>query len=169
VGCQAVNGHVDLRKLRAPELFAGTAGIVLLVDTFLPWFEFRTGKLDAWQSFTVVEVPIAAAVAMAFTLVILTLAARTTAAPVAAAVWTTLVGLLASIWVLIRVLAKPGGALEHCYGSWLGLAATVAILVAGWLSMRDERPWRGADVRVPADDLPAPLPPPSAGPDLGDA
>src|SRR5207302_6428250 len=97
---------------------------------------------------------------MAFTLVILTLTARTTAAPVAAAVWTTVVGLIATIWVLVRVLDKPAGALGHCYGSWLGLAATAAILVAGWLSIRDERPRRGVDVREPAANLPPPLPPP---------
>jgi hypothetical protein len=160
---------VDFRKLRGAELLAGAAGIVLLVDTFLPWFEFRSGKLDAWQSFSVAWLPLAAAAAMAFGLVILTLAARTTAAPVAAAVWTTLIRLIATIWVLVRVLVKPGGALEHCYGSWLGLAATVAILVAGWLSMRDERPWRGADVQAPAQDLPPPLPPPTAGPQQGAA
>lgn len=156
---------MDLRKLRGAELLAGAAGVVLLVDTFLPWFEFRSGKLDAWQSFAVTEVVIAAAGVMAFTLVILTVAARTTAAPVAAAVWTTLIGLIATIWVLVRVLATPGGVIEHCYGSWLGLAATAAIPVAGWLSMRDERPRRGVDVRIPRDDLPPPLPAPPAGPD----
>ena len=152
-----------------PELLAGAAGVVLLVDTFLPWFQFRSGKLNAWQSFTVTEVVIAAAVVMAFALVVLTLTARTTAAPVAAAVWTTLVGLIATIWVLVRVLASPGGALENCYGSWLGLAATVAILVAAWLSIRDAAARRGVDVRAPSDDLPPPLPPPEPGPADGAA
>lgn len=146
-------------------MLASVAGVALLVDTFLPWFEFRSGKLDAWQSFTVTEIAIAAAIAMAFTLVALTLFARTTAAPVAAAVWTTFVGLIASIWVLVAVLVEPDGALKHCYGSWVGLAATVAILVAGWLSMRDERPRRGVDVHAPADDLPPPLPAPAPGAD----
>jgi hypothetical protein len=160
---------VDFRRLRGAELLAGTAGVVLLVDTFLPWFEFRSGKLDAWQSYAVVEVVIAAAIVMAFVLVVLTLTARTTAAPVAAAVWTTLVGLIATIWVLVSVLVKPGGALENCYGSWLGLAATVAILVAGWLAMRDERPRRGVDVHAPSDNLPPPLPPPDPGPAGGAA
>jgi hypothetical protein len=155
--------------LRGSELLAGTAGVVLLVDTFLPWFEFRSGKLDAWQSYTLTEVAIAAAIVMAFTLVVLTLTARTTAAPVAAAVWTTLVGLIATIWVLVSVLVKPGEALQNCYGSWLGLAATVAILVAGWLSLRDERPRRGVDVHAPSDDLPPPLPPPDPGPAGGAA
>jgi uncharacterized membrane protein len=160
---------VDFRRLRGAELLAGAAGVVLLVDTFLPWFEFRSGKLNAWQSYAVVEVVIAAAIVMAFTLVALTLTARTTAAPVAAAVWTTLVGLIATIWVLVSVLVKPAGAIENCYGSWVGLAATVAILVAGWLSIRDERPRRGVDVHAPSDDLPPPLPPPDAGPADGAA
>jgi uncharacterized membrane protein len=160
---------VDFRRLRGAELLAGTAGVVLLVDTFLPWFEFRSGKLNAWQSFTVTEVVIAAAIVMALTLVVLTLMARTTAAPVAAAVWTTLVGLIATIWVLVSVLVTPGGALKNCSGSWVGLAATVAILVAGWLAIRDERPRRGVDVHAPSDDLPPPLPPPEPGPADGAA
>ena len=154
---------MDLRKLRMAELLAGTAGVVLLVDMFLPWFDFRSGKLNAWQSFAVTEIALVAAIAAALTLTIVTVTARTTAAPVAAAVWTTLIGLIASIWVLVRVLDRPGEAHAHCYGSWLGLAATVAILVAGWLSMRDERPYRGADVHAPAPGLPPPLPPPAPG------
>jgi uncharacterized membrane protein len=160
---------VDFTRLRGGELLAGTAGVALLVDTFLPWFEFRSGKLDAWQSFTVTEVVIAAAIVMAFTLFAVTLMARTTAAPVAAAVWTTLVGLIATIWVLVSVLAKPDGALQNRYGSWVGLAATVAILVAGWLSIRDERSRRGVDVHAPSDNLPPPLPPPDPGPADGAA
>jgi hypothetical protein len=160
---------VDFRRLRGAELLAGTAGVVLLVDTFLPWFEFRSGKLDAWQSFAVTEVAIAAAIVMAFTLFVVTLMARTTAAPVAAAVWTTPVGLIATIWVLVSVLVKPDAALQNCYGSWVGLAATVAILVAGWLSIRDERPRPGVDVHAPTENLPPPLPPPDPGPADGAA
>ena len=160
---------MNLRKLRGAELLAGTAAIVLAVDSFLPWYEFRSGNLNAWQSFAVTEIAIAAAVVSALALVIATLVARTTAAPVAAAVWTTLIGLIATVWVLIRVLFKPGDATAHCYGSWVGLGATVAILVAAWLAMRDERPFRGADVRAPAPDLPPPLSPPAAGPADGGA
>jgi hypothetical protein len=145
-------------------MLAGAAAIVLAVDTFLPWFEFRSGKLNAWQTFTFTEVVLAIVFVMAVTLVVVTLTARTSAAPVAAAVWTTVIGLIGTIWVLVAVLAEPGGALKHCYGSWLGLAATVAVLVAGWLSMRDERPRRGVDMRAPVDDLPQPLPPPDRGP-----
>jgi hypothetical protein len=144
-------------------MLAGAAAIVLAVDTFLPWFQFRSGTLNAWQTFTFTEVALTIVFVMAVTLVVVTLTARTSAAPVAAAVWTTVIGLIGTIWVLVAVLAEPGGALKHCYGSWLGLAATVAVLVAGWLSMRDERPRRGVDMRAPVDDLPPPLPPPDSG------
>lgn len=155
---------MDFRKLRAAELLAGAAAIALAVDTFLPWFEFRSGRLNAWQTFSVTEVVLTIVFLAAVTLVLVTLTARTTAAPVAAAVWTTVAGLIGTIWVLVAVLSKPDAALKHAYGSWLGLAATVAILVSGWLSLRDERPRRGADMRAPVDDLPQPLPPPESEP-----
>jgi hypothetical protein len=145
-------------------MLAGVAALVLAVDTFLPWFEFRGGRLDAWRAFTVTDVVLALVIVMAFALVALTLTARTTAAPVAVAVWATLVALIGSIWVLVAVLTKPAGAIAHCYGSWLGLAATLTILAATCLSMRDERPARGVDIRAVPDDLPPPLAPPDPGP-----
>jgi hypothetical protein len=53
-------------------------------------------------------------------------------------VWTTLLGLIAVVAAVIRVLERPQHATQVCVGSWLALGGSVAILVGAWLSLRDE-------------------------------
>jgi len=139
----------DLRRIRPPELLALVAGLLLAVALFLPWYEFPHGQLDAWNSLTVAELPAALAAALALALVVVTVFQRGPALPTALAVWTTAVGLVAVVVVTVRVLALPGAATERCYGLWLGLAGAVGVLLAGWLSMRDESPFWGAPAGGP--------------------
>ena len=68
-----------------------------------------------------------------------TVTERTTALPVAAAVWSTLLGSSASIAAVVRVLERPDHATALCAGAWLALAGALAMLVGRWQSMRDER------------------------------
>jgi hypothetical protein len=91
----------------------------------------------------VAELPAAVAALLALSLVAATILQRSPALPVALAVWTTTVGLVAVVAVVVRVLVLPGAASERCYGLWLALAGTIGVLVAGWLSVRDERPFWG--------------------------
>jgi hypothetical protein len=135
--------RADLRRIRPPEVLALIAGLLLAVALFLPWYEFAGVQRDAWNSLTVAELPAAAAALLALSLVVATGLQRSPALPVALAVWTTTVGFVAVITVLVRVLALPGNADERCYGLWLALAGSIGVLVAGWLSIRDERPFWG--------------------------
>jgi hypothetical protein len=135
--------RIDLRRLRPAELLALVAGTLLAVALFLPWYEFGGVQHDAWNSLTVAELPAAVAALLALALVVATILQRSPALPVALAVWTTTVGFVAVIAVVARVLVWPGAASERCYGLWLALAGAIGVLVAGWLSMRDERPFWG--------------------------
>jgi hypothetical protein len=135
--------HVDLRRIRPPELLALLSALLLAVALFLPWYEFPGGQRDAWNALTVAELPAALAVLAALALVAATILQRSPALPVALAVWTTAIGFVSAVVVTVRVLALPGLATDRCYGLWLGLAGSVGVLVAGWLSMRDERPFWG--------------------------
>ena len=125
--------------------------MLLAVALFLPWYEFGAVQHDAWNSLTVAELPAAVAALLALSLVPaiaddvqhVTILQRSPALPVALAVWTTTVGLVAVVAVVVRVLVLPGAASERCYGLWLALAGTIGVLVAGWLSVRDERPFWG--------------------------
>jgi hypothetical protein len=65
---------------------------------------------------------------------------------VALAVWTVVLGLIATVAVGLRLLIPPTGATGTCAGAWIGLAAAVLVTLSGWLSINDERPARGVSV-----------------------
>jgi hypothetical protein len=137
---------VDLRRVRPAELLALLSGVALLTSMFLPWYEFASGRLDAWDSLTVALVPLTLAAAAGIYLFTVTLTQRSPALPVSAAVWTTLLGAIAVVFAVVRTAALPGAAHARCYGLWIGLVATVAVAIAGWWALADERPLRGVRV-----------------------
>lgn len=142
-------------RLRLGELLATIGAIALIVLTFLPWFSGPEGNLTAWDSFGVVDVLIVLTIISALTLALTTATERTTALPEASAVWTSVLGIITTIAILVRLLDKPDGATGYCAAGWLALAASALILAGGWQSMRDER-----TERYPADDTPRrPAPP----------
>ncbi len=137
-----------LHRLRPGELLAAPSGLLLGVALFLPWYQFPSGNLDAWSSFAVVWVLIAPAALVAPALTWVTLTRESPALPVALAVWTTVLGLVAAVVIGVRLLLPPGGSIDRCAGVWVGLGGAVLVAVAGWLSLRDERPSRGISVKL---------------------
>ena len=146
---------MKLNRLRSGELLAAFGAIALAVLTFLPWYQGPGGNLTAWDEFGIVDILIVAEVLAALTLAVVTVTERTTALPVAAGVWTTLLAILATLAILVRVLVLPSDATGHCAASWLALVASAAILAGAWQSMRDERTGR----YPPDATTPHPAPP----------
>ena len=144
-----------LRRPRSGEIVAFLAAVALLVLTFLPWYQTPQGNVTAWDEFGVVDVLVVLAILSALVLFVATVTERTTALPVAAAVWTTLLGFVATVAVLAALLAKPDHATGLCPASWLALVASVGVLAGAWQSMRDERTGR----YPPAKPPPRPAPP----------
>jgi hypothetical protein len=136
------------QRLRLGDLLAAPSGLLLGVALFLPWYRFASGNLDAWSAFTVTELLIAPAALAAPALTWVTLTRDSPALPVALAVWTTLLGALATVCVALRLVFPPTGASSTCAGAWVGLAGAVLVALAGWLSIRDERPARGLPVEL---------------------
>lgn len=137
-----------LRRVRLGELMALAGAICVIVSLTQPWYSGASpaqgadaaGHLDAWSSFGPTIVLLIIACAIALLLVLATIFERSTALPVASAVWTTLFGLIATIAAIVRVLERPDGASGLEAGAWFALAGAVLILAGGWQSMRDERP-----------------------------
>jgi len=136
----------DWRRLRAPELLAGAAGVLLGIALFLPWFEFPGGREDAWRALTVAEIPAALAALGALALVAVTLTQRSPAPPLAVAVFLVPITAVALIAIAVRAGGPPAGAVDRCYGLWVALGATFVLLIAAVWSLRDERPRRGVAV-----------------------
>jgi hypothetical protein len=128
-----------LTRIRLGELLAAAGAICLVVSFTLPWYENAEGKLDAWSTFGPAVVLLIAAAIAALVLLLATVAERTPALPVAAAVWSVLFGLLAVVAATVRVIERPDHATSLCAGAWLALAGAVAVLLGAWQSIRDER------------------------------
>jgi len=134
---------MDLRRLRAGEWIAGISGLVLLVALFLPWYGDDAGSRTGWQSLGALDVVLGVVALAALAIPVVTAVQRAPAVPLAHESLTVLVGLLALVLVLIRVLNMPDWAAEREWGLWVGLAGTLGIVVGGLTAMRDERLTRG--------------------------
>jgi Na+-transporting NADH:ubiquinone oxidoreductase subunit NqrE len=144
---------MSLRRLRVGELLALAGAVCVIVALTLPWYENAAGKLGAWATFGPAVALLMLSVAGALVLVVATVTERSTALPVAAAVWGTLLGFVGVVAALVRVLERPEHATALCAGAWLALVGAVAILAGCWQAIRDERtecyPPRDIEARPP--------------------
>jgi hypothetical protein len=131
---------MSLRRLRSGELIALAGASCLIVALALPWYENAQGKLSAWSTFGPAVVLLILAAVGALALVLANVTERSTALPVAAAIWGTLLGIVAVAAAVVRLLERPEHSTMLCAGSWLAFVGALAVLVGSWQSMRDERP-----------------------------
>jgi hypothetical protein len=130
---------MDLRRLRAGEWIAGLSGLVLVVALFLPWYADDTGSRTGWQSLGALDVVLAIVALSALAIPVVTAFHRVPAIPLAHQSLTALVGLLAVVLVLIRVVNMPDWSEGREWGLWVALGATLGVVAGGLRAMRDER------------------------------
>lgn len=149
---------VDPRRLRPGDALAGLSGVAMIVFLFLPWYgdeptgsgSGARGVLTGWQAFTAIDILLAIAAAMAIALAVLTLTQRAPALPVVFGVLTLVAGAVATIVVIVALIAQPGpnDMVGVRYGAYLGLVAALGILYGAFLSAHEEAPtWSEAPAR----------------------
>ncbi|HEY4428197.1 MAG TPA: hypothetical protein VGN08_08355 [Solirubrobacteraceae bacterium] len=143
-----------LRRVRAGELLALIGAACVIVALLEPWYEGPIGRLDAWDTFGPTIVLLIASASAALALVISTLTERSPGLPVSLGVWNVLLGLIAAIAAVVRLLERPDHSTSLCSGPWLALAGALAILAGSWQSIRDER----TSLYEPARPEPRPRP-----------
>jgi hypothetical protein len=127
-------------KVRGGELLALAGAACVIVSLLVPYYESPvTGTLTVWDTFGPAAALLLAAAAAALCMFATALTERSTALPIAAAVWTVVLGLAGVIAAIVRLLERPDGATMICAGAWLALAGTLAILLGAWQAIRDER------------------------------
>jgi H+/Cl- antiporter ClcA len=156
VGNEVRRASQRLRRLRLGELLALAGAICVIVSLLLPWYEGASGSLSVWQSFGPAAALLIAAALAALVLVATTLTERSTALPVAAAVWSTLFAIVAVIAAVVRMFERPDHASSLCAGAWLALVGALAMLAGSWQSMRDERTGSYPPAEPPRRQPPAP-------------
>jgi TRAP-type uncharacterized transport system fused permease subunit len=145
---------MDLRRLRAGEWIVALSGVALFVSLFLPWYD---GSHTAWEALAVNDVILAVVAAAAIGVFVATASQGVPAVPIALEAVLTLLGAVATILVLVRVVWLPDIADEREWGLWVGLAAAAGVTAGGWISVRDETT-AGAPPPPEAEPLPAPRP-----------
>ncbi len=152
---------MDLQRLRIGDWITGLGGLVLLVSLWTPWYAVSDGDLSAWSAFGLIDLWLLLTALLAIAVPIATALKDSPAVPVALDVITWAVALMATILVLIRVLAEPRGDVVtgREWGLVLGAVAVLAVLAGSWLAMRDEA---APGIRQPERFEPMPAPPPGA-------
>jgi vacuolar-type H+-ATPase subunit I/STV1 len=142
-----------LGRLRVGEILALIGALGVIFALTLNWYENAERSFDAFDTFGPAVVLLLLSAVVALVLVVATLTERSTALPVAAAVWSTFFGFVALIAAIVRLLERPQGATSLCAGAWVALAGALLIVAGSWESMRDERtrlyPPANPEPRVP--------------------
>jgi len=153
---------MDLRRLRSGELLAAVSAAGLFLTMFLDWF----GGRSAWEALAIGRVLLVAVIALALTLVVLTITARPVAMAGSAASITVGVAALVLAYVLFRVVVdEPGTDAGHTIGegAYLGLIFVFGCAAGAWRALGDERTQAPASLRQTERVLAvrgAPRPPP---------
>ena len=133
-----------MRRVRAGELVAGAAGVVLLAAMFLNWYSVnsRDDSLTAWEAFSVVDVLLAIVALLGIALALSEVIGRGPSLPVALGVVTTTLALAGTLLLAYRIINQPGpnDLISVEAGAYLGLLAGVGVFLGAWLSLSDERP-----------------------------
>jgi hypothetical protein len=185
-------------RFRPGEGIAGVCGVLLLAVMFLPWYDIG-GSLpsglrqtvrnigaasgvdltrNAWQSFAVIDIVMLLAILAAVGLLVLAVTQRSVALPVAASVIVTLLGALATVLVLYRLINEPGFTIGGGGGvpgthvpdrvidirlwAFVGFALCAGITLGGFLAMADEGE-ELAEVEGQSAPERRPAPPPRVG------
>jgi hypothetical protein len=151
---------VDLRRLRHGEWIAGVSGAVLFVSLFLDWYSAGHGAVtaNAWDSFSVTDVLLAVVGLAGIALAVAVGSQRSPSMGQATGALTVPVAFVAAIVVVIKALSLPDGADGREAGLYIGVVATLGVLVGAWRSIGDQSFPKGASARVEVTPLPAPKP-----------
>lgn len=137
---------MDLRRARIQDWLVGWLGALLVASLFLGWYRGARAAVSAWQAFALIDVFLLVTGLVAMVALVLTLAHRTPAVPLALTSLGIFVALPAAILAAIRLIVVPdlpgaaaGGDVSRLLGAWVGTGAALGLLAAMLASIRDER------------------------------
>jgi hypothetical protein len=174
---------MDLSRLRTGEKIAAGAALLLFVDLFLKWYGVNLGEafgqvantidvdtsVSAWQAFDFTDILLFLIVVVTVGLVALQASGSTLRPPVSRSAIITLLGALATVWVLWRLINEPGPnkLIDIKIGAYLGLLFAAGIAFGGWRAMQDEGVSLG-DAKAQAQAAVGGHPAPTTRPATGD-
>jgi hypothetical protein len=153
---------MNVRRLDAGEVLAGVAGIALVASmALLDWFDVDVPPgtepvdgFDAFRAFDVVDILLLLLAVAAIALPLTALFAARDAVPIALSACLSMGALFVTLVLVYRLIDTPdlsgdrfaldmppfniGFETTVGVGAFVGLAATLAIFVGGWLTMKND-------------------------------
>jgi hypothetical protein len=176
---------LDVARLRRGEQIAGVSGIALLLIMFIfDWFDYGGVGANAWDTMEWIRWLLLLTALAGIALAVMSLTQSEVNLPVATSAIATGLGVLAVLFVIIRIISPPDfglGEVAEAFGTeadvgraigvFLGLIASIGVAAGGWMTMQEE----GASFADQADRMrdrgtgPSDPPPPAAPPPSGPA
>ncbi|HMC05893.1 MAG TPA: hypothetical protein VKG89_00725 [Solirubrobacterales bacterium] len=178
---------MDFTRLNQGEKIAGISGVALILIMFIfKWFGIQVGLLfdqsrNAWGSYGFTDVVLFLTALAAIALALLAASDSDVGLPVAASAIVTGLGVLSLILIVISLISPPdfvsflsGAPVDHSrkIGVWLGLIATGALTMGGYLAMQEEGTSFGGEAdrfRGGGTGGTGAPPPPPSGPSAGES
>jgi Na+/H+-translocating membrane pyrophosphatase len=121
------------------EWVAALCGLGLLAVMFADWYQPAAGPaVDAWESFSVVDVIVAVVALAAIVIAAVSLAGVSVSLPVAGSAVTSTLSVIAILFLAWRLIDPPGSGLDRDTGIWLGLLLSLGIFAGGYIGMGEE-------------------------------
>jgi hypothetical protein len=124
---------VDFSRLRNGEIVAAVSGLALFIFMFFHWFGGGVSAWDALQDFSGFLIALAAVSGVA--LGALAATGQRLNLPFQRGIGTLVLGNLAVLLILWRILANPG---DLKVGIFLGLIAAAGIAIGAWMALRED-------------------------------
>ncbi|HEY8638318.1 MAG TPA: hypothetical protein VIL64_03690 [Solirubrobacteraceae bacterium] len=125
------------RHVTSGEVLAALAGAVLIADLFAPWYRHGATGDTALHAFSVVLGFLIVTGLLGIALLVTTFWQRSVAVPVGIEVWLSVISLVTTIIVIVRLLDPPGGGHVR-WGAWVGLACAAGVFLGAGRALRAE-------------------------------
>ena len=143
-------------RLRWPEWVVGISAVVMLVALFgMNWFTVGSGglpqtsySLNGWHGLSHGRWLLLITILAGLALFVLQATRPTPTLPSTMSVVVLILGLLATIWLVVRVIIDPPAGRDA--GGWVALASAIALTLGGWRSLATEG--------IAPEDAPADIP-----------
>jgi hypothetical protein len=127
-----------IRLIRSGELVGAIGGLGLLVALFLPWYAVAEDDVTGWRAFSLTDIVLAVAAAVALSVAICVLFRISVSYPVAGSSVAACFGLVSVALIVIRMVNPPGsGEIDLEFGAWVGLASAAAVALGGYLGLQE--------------------------------
>lgn len=161
---------MSFERVRGWDWVVGVLGVGLIALLSVDWYELPQGTASGFDSFALTDLLLGLLGVLAVMVVVVTAGASRPAVPLPVLVLTVTLSVLMTLVVVVRLVNPPGRNADASLqaGAWLGLVCVLALVLASYRALRDERaPGVQPGPEPERQPVPAPAGPPAERPAAG--